>query len=199
MKHPTIIFISAVVVIGALLYLQAQTKPNLEQQARASAAIPAGSILAVTPQAQIVMLDINSVCITVTYPSTAGAHGKLGFNPLAAGCSTAGPPGPTGPQGVPGAQGATGPAGPSGATGPQGPPGNSGSFNDAEVPAGTVNGVNAVFALSATPNPAASLILIRNGLVQTAGVDFTLSGAAITFLAGAIPQTGDGLITWYRH
>jgi hypothetical protein len=45
-------------------------------------------------------------------------------------------------------------------------------------------------------------MLIRNGLLQTAGIDYTLSGNTITFLAGAIPQstpTPDGLVAWYRH
>jgi len=63
-----------------------------------------------------------------------------------------------------------------------------------EVPAGTINGVNATFTLSAIPT---SLILIVNGLVLTEGVDYTLSGSTITFLAGAIPQVGDSLLAYY--
>ncbi len=71
-------------------------------------------------------------------------------------------------------------------------------FYDGVVPAGTVNGTNAVFTLSPAPDPAASLKLTRNGLVQKAGVDYTLSGGTITFTSGAIPQTGDLLLAWYR-
>ena len=71
-------------------------------------------------------------------------------------------------------------------------------FHDAETPTGTINGVNATFTLVTAPNPAASLELTRNGIVQKSGVDYTLSTNVITFLAGAIPQTGDILLAWYR-
>jgi hypothetical protein len=212
MKHPTSVLIPGVVVIasavGGLLFLQGQTRPNLEQQSRASPAIAAGSVMAVTPQAQIVLLDIGSNCITVTYPTVPGSHGKLGFNSAAPGCSIAGPVGPAGPQGPPGAQGAqgvqgvagvAGVAGAQGPPGPQGPPGNAGSFADAEVPGGLINGVNVTFTLANAPTPAVSLQLTRNGLTLTAGIDYTLTASTITFLAGATPQTGDGLIAWYRH
>lgn len=198
----TLIGTAVVFIAAALAVINAQTKPNLEQQAKASVAIAAGSILAVTPQAQIVELDISSACITVAYPTTPGTHGKLGFNATASGCSIQGP---TGPQGTTGVQGPAGPVGLTGATGatgpagPQGPPGAGVNFADAEVPGGLVNGVNAAFTLAAAPSPATSLQLTRNGLTLTAGIDYTLSGLAITFLTGAIPQTGDGLIAWYRH
>ena len=71
-------------------------------------------------------------------------------------------------------------------------------FHDAETPTGAINGVNATFTLVTAPNPAASLELTRNGIVQESGVDYTLSTNVITFLAGAIPQTGDTLLAWYR-
>jgi len=71
-------------------------------------------------------------------------------------------------------------------------------FHDSEVPSGTVNGVNAVFTLTVAPNPAQSLILAVNGVIQKPGVDFTLSSGTVTFLSGAIPKTGDQLISWYR-
>ena len=71
-------------------------------------------------------------------------------------------------------------------------------FHDAEVPGGTVNGVNAVFTLQTAPSPAQSLQLAVNGVIQKAGVDFTLSSATVTFLSGAIPQGGDQLLSWYR-
>jgi hypothetical protein len=71
-------------------------------------------------------------------------------------------------------------------------------FADAETPAGVVNGSNAVFALSAVPTPALSLMLYRNGLLQKAGVDYNLSGNSVTFVPGAIPQAGDLLQASYR-
>lgn len=191
-----------------IVALHGQTKPNLEQQTKASVAVAAGSIMAVTPSAQIVELDVKGACIVVTYPTVAGSHGSITFNPAATGCAITGPQGPGGPTGATGAAGPQGPAGAAGATGaagpagPQGPPGTGVNYSDAEVPGGTVNGANATFTLAAAPSPAASLLLHRNGLLQTAGIDYTLAGNTITFLAGAIPQstpTPDGLIAWYRH
>ena len=81
------------------------------------------------------------------------------------------------------------------------------NYSDAETPAGTINGTNATFTLVAAPSPAASLLLLRNGLVQKSGVDYTLSGSTITFASGAIPQaptiggvvTPDILLAYYRH
>ena len=66
------------------------------------------------------------------------------------------------------------------------------SFSDLGTPTGTINGVNDTFTLSVTPNPAASLLLFKNGVLQTGGgVDYTLTGATVVYVAGAIPQTGD--------
>ena len=83
-----------------------------------------------------------------------------------------------------------------GSSGPCGgvPPG----FVDSEAPAGIVDGVNTTFTLAAVPNPASSLALHRNGVLQKAGVDFTLSANSITFLAGAAPQAGDTVAASYR-
>jgi len=71
-------------------------------------------------------------------------------------------------------------------------------FVDGETPAGTIDGINTTFTLAAIPNPASSLQLFRNGLLQRPGVDYTLSGATITFAAPSIPQPGDVLLAWYR-
>jgi hypothetical protein len=71
-------------------------------------------------------------------------------------------------------------------------------FVDAVTPAGAIDGTNTVFTLPSAPNPAASLIVTRNGLVQKAGTDFNLSGATITFVAAATPQSGDLLVASYR-
>ena len=60
-----------------------------------------------------------------------------------------------------------------------------------EVPVGAVNGTNTVFTLANTPNPSASLDIELNGLPQRVGIDFTLSGANITFIT--VPQAGDSV------
>jgi hypothetical protein len=72
------------------------------------------------------------------------------------------------------------------------------AFVDAETPGGTANGVNTAFTLAGTPSPAASLELYRNGVLQTTGIDYTLSGSVITFLAISVPKTGDVLQAFYR-
>ena len=71
-------------------------------------------------------------------------------------------------------------------------------FQDADTPAGTINGSNTVFALTNSPSPTGSLALTKNGVVQKAGADYTLSGNTVTFTSGAVPQTGDTLLAWYR-
>ena len=76
--------------------------------------------------------------------------------------------------------------------------GSFGVFQDAETPSGVIDGVNVTFILVVTPNPSASLVLTKNGIIQKSGGDFTLSLATITFLAGAEPQVGDTLLSWYR-
>jgi hypothetical protein len=71
-------------------------------------------------------------------------------------------------------------------------------FVDQETPTGAVNGVNAAFTLSQTPSPSTSLVIYRNGVRLTAGVDYTASGAAVTFMSTLVPQTGDTLLCTYR-
>lgn len=86
-----------------------------------------------------------------------------------------------------------------GSSGPCGAGGGGGAeFVDAETPAGMVDGTNVVFTLSAAPSPESGLSLFRNGLLQKQGVDYTLSGNTITFVAGAAPQPGDVLTANYR-
>lgn len=73
-----------------------------------------------------------------------------------------------------------------------------GNFADAETPSGTIDGSNATFTLAQTPSPAASLQLFLNGAYQTAGgVDYTLSGATITF--GSAPLTSSIIRAHYRY
>ncbi len=79
--------------------------------------------------------------------------------------------------------------------------GGSGSgpvFVDAEMPTGAVDGSNNVFTLSGSPSPSVSLQVFRNGILQRSGVDYSLTGATVTFLSGAIPQSGDVVQTYYR-
>jgi hypothetical protein len=72
------------------------------------------------------------------------------------------------------------------------------AFTDAEVPAGGLNGVSGAFTLSAIPAPSSSLALYRNGVLQMAGQDYSLSANAIQFLAASTPQPGDTLLASYR-
>ncbi len=72
------------------------------------------------------------------------------------------------------------------------------SFVDADAPAGIVDGSNTSFMLSARPDPASSLALYRNGLLQKIGSDFGLTGRTITFVAAAAPEAGDTLLASYR-
>jgi hypothetical protein len=82
--------------------------------------------------------------------------------------------------------------------GTSGPCGGAASqFFDAETPGGIVDGSNTTFTLLNPPS-GSSLMLFRNGLYMSASLDYTLSGATITFPSGAIPQPGDTLIASYR-
>jgi hypothetical protein len=87
-----------------------------------------------------------------------------------------------------------GTAGPCGASGSS----TTAAFVDAETPAGAVNGVNATFALTTSPNPAGSLFLYRNGILQKQLSDYSLAGNIISFAGASIPQTGDSLLASYR-
>lgn len=71
-------------------------------------------------------------------------------------------------------------------------------FVDSETPTGALNGVNASFTLVQAPNPSASLAVYRNGVRQKPGSDYNTNANAITFTAGAVPQTGDVLWCSYR-
>jgi hypothetical protein len=72
------------------------------------------------------------------------------------------------------------------------------AFVDGETPSGIANGANLTFSLNQAPSPAISLSLYRNGIMLRQGLDFTLSGSSVAFVAGAIPQTGDVLMAFYR-
>ena len=83
-----------------------------------------------------------------------------------------------------------------GTSGPCG--GAQSGFVDGDTPAGVVDGANTAFALSAVPNPASSVTVYRNGMLQQPGQDFTLSGNQIQFVTAATPQPGDTLVASYR-
>ena len=67
-----------------------------------------------------------------------------------------------------------------------------------EAPSGTPNGVLTTFTLAATPVAGKEEVYV-NGILQNSGTgnDYTISGATITFLAGAIPQTNDVIRVTY--
>ena len=74
------------------------------------------------------------------------------------------------------------------------------NFSDAEVPTGAINGVNLTYVLAHPPDPAASLMLFKNGVLQkAAGTDYTLAVATITYVAGAILSAGDTHVCSYRY
>jgi hypothetical protein len=73
------------------------------------------------------------------------------------------------------------------------------AFKDQDLPGGIVDGSNNSFTLSAAPNPASSLDVFRNGLLQEPGTDYALiSSNVIQFTPGNIPQPGDTLLANYR-
>jgi hypothetical protein len=83
-----------------------------------------------------------------------------------------------------------------GSSGPCG--GTPTAFSDDETPSGLVDGANAVFVLADVPNPAASLVVHRNGIRLKAGLDYSLTGNAVQFVPAAVPQPGDTLLAGYR-
>jgi hypothetical protein len=89
-----------------------------------------------------------------------------------------------------------------GSSGPCGDGGQVGvsaaTFVDGETPAGPINGSNLTFTLQSAPNPAASLLLYRNGILQKGALDYTLTGSTVEFLSAAVPQSGDILLASYR-
>ena len=84
-----------------------------------------------------------------------------------------------------------------GSSGPCG--GTQPSFVDGDSPAGIVDGSNTSFTLSGVPDPASSLAVYRNGMLQKLVQDYTLAGAStIQFAAADVPQPGDTLLAGYR-
>jgi hypothetical protein len=71
------------------------------------------------------------------------------------------------------------------------------SFVTREVPTGAINSSNVVFTLANTPKVGTECVFL-NGLLQTAGVDYNIAGAVITFTAGDAPETGSILVANYQ-
>lgn len=85
-----------------------------------------------------------------------------------------------------------------GSSGPCGGAGAAAAFVDGDSPSGIVDGANTTFSLSATPSPASSLAVYRNGLLQDLTQDYTISGQTIQFATADTPQPGDTLLASYR-
>jgi len=64
-----------------------------------------------------------------------------------------------------------------------------------EIPAGAVNGTNTSFKLSYLPNPPTSLFLFLNGVYQRPAIDYSISGADITYTVA--PDSGSTHIAVY--
>jgi hypothetical protein len=72
------------------------------------------------------------------------------------------------------------------------------NYADYVTPTGLVNGSNTVFTLPQAPSPAASLRLYRGWQVlKPGGVDFTLSGATITYTIAPAPTATH--LAFYRY
>lgn len=69
-----------------------------------------------------------------------------------------------------------------------------------EVPTGTIDGINANFVVANTPITGKQMVFV-NGVKLEAGLtsDYTISGANITFNAGAIPEIDDKLTITYIY
>lgn len=67
----------------------------------------------------------------------------------------------------------------------------------AEVPAGTINGTNTVFTLSATPIANSQVLYYNGQAIFPAAGDYTISGPSVTLVSP--PSPGDTLIAVYQH
>lgn len=66
-----------------------------------------------------------------------------------------------------------------------------------EPPTGTINGSNAVFTLAHVPVDGTLLLYVNGVLTRGGGNDYDISGTSVTFVAGAIPVSGDWLLATY--
>jgi hypothetical protein len=65
-------------------------------------------------------------------------------------------------------------------------------------PNGVIDGANATFSLLAAPY-AGSLMIIKNGIVQSQPEDFTNTGTSVVFTPAATPQNGDSVRAYYQR
>ena len=78
--------------------------------------------------------------------------------------------------------------------------GDASYFADNITPSGVIDGVNVTFTLPHTPNPVSSLSLYLNGVFQTNGVDYSLSGNTITYVTPpSIVLAAAPHIAFYRY
>lgn len=66
----------------------------------------------------------------------------------------------------------------------------------AEVPSGTVDGVNKIFTLTHTPATSSNVLIALQGITQNNGTDFTVSGTTVTFAVA--PSVGMGVFAYYN-
>ena len=71
-------------------------------------------------------------------------------------------------------------------------------FVDNITPTGTQDGVNQTFGLPAVPNPASSLSVFLNGVLQDQGTDYNLAGSNIVYTT-ATPEPGDIQLASFRY
>jgi hypothetical protein len=68
-----------------------------------------------------------------------------------------------------------------------------------ETPAGTIDGVNAVFTLASAPAGGKMFLYVSSIGKCWPGVTYNLAGNVITFTAGNIPVTGDLISATYPY
>lgn len=156
-----------------------------------------GTVVTTMPDAIYIPLE-DQYAAGVGADWLLNTDGELVSIVTASGSGSTGPTGPTGPTG---SAGSTGSAGPTGSTGPAGATGITGATLNIiwnEIPAGTINGINDTFTISATPDPFDSLELYKNGLLMLEGTDYTLTGSTIVFDPAQIPETLDLLVATFQ-
>lgn len=63
----------------------------------------------------------------------------------------------------------------------------------------TVTPSSAALTLAYTPSPAASLILVRNGIVLRQGTDYIITGASVTLTTAIAADGNEWIRAWYRR
>ena len=74
----------------------------------------------------------------------------------------------------------------------------SGTVIEGETPSGNIDGANSSFTIATTPTVASSLMVFRNGILQSPSFDYSFLNKTVTFASGSLPQTGDRLQVSYR-